>query len=88
MLISQNKKNEFMLCSIKEHVYFNQELHYITAISTINKYQKSFIASIIVSFNFKSISFTKKKTLPFFLALELITNQKSVASLSNRNFQA
>ena len=43
---------------------------------------------MITYFSFRSIQFNKKRALPFFLAIELLTNQKSVASLSNRNIQA
>jgi ribosomal protein L5 len=76
------------LCSIKEHANYNKKLHYITAIPTLNKCTKSIINCVIVSFNFKSISFNKKKILPFFLAIKLLTKQKGVASLSSRNVQA
>ena len=43
---------------------------------------------IVISFRFRSISFSKKRALAFFLAIELLTNRKCVASLSSRNIQA
>jgi hypothetical protein len=43
------------------------------------------LTSATVSFRFRAVEFNKKRVLPFFIALELLTNQKSVASLSKRN---
>ncbi len=71
-----------------EHSKYNEKLHHINSFPVVNKYKSGFIASLILSFNFRSVSFNKKKALPFFLAMELISNQKSVASLSGRDVQA
>ena len=37
------------------------------------------------NFSLKEVEFNKKKALPFFLVLELLTKQKCVATLSTRN---
>ena len=52
----------------------------------INTYHREKIDSIILSFQFKSIAFSKKRVLPFFIAIELLSNQKCVVSLSRTNY--
>ncbi len=85
----QNKQYiESKICYIIEHTYYNKSLHHINAFPIVNKYKQGFISNIILSFNFRSVAFNKKKALPFFLAIELISNQKAVASLSSRDVQA
>jgi len=84
-----NKKQKTaLLCPTIEHLKYNQALHQITIfpISTINKITK--IKYMVLSFRFKTVIFNKKKTLPFFLAIELLTHQKCVASLANKNIQS
>lgn len=65
------------------------------------KYQKDLISSTmfpylhlhtqikffkgVLNFSLKDVDFNKKKALVFFLALELLTNQKCVATLSSKN---
>jgi hypothetical protein len=88
MFNSFNQSMNYNLCPIEENSKYNEELHYMSAFPIMNKYQKGKIASINLSFNFRHVSFSKKKALPFFLAIELMTNQKSVASLSSRDVQA
>jgi ribosomal protein L5 len=41
-----------------------------------------------LNFSLKDVEFNKKKALVFFLALELLTNQKCVATLSSKNVLA
>lgn len=41
-----------------------------------------------LNFSLKEVEFNKKKALVFFLALELLTNQKCVATLSSKNVLA
>ena len=83
-----NQFKDSYLCSIIEHSNYNEKLHHINIFPIANKYKRGSISSVILSFNFRSVSFNKKKALPFFLAIELISNQKSVASLSSRDVQA
>jgi len=79
---------ESKICYIIEHTYYNKALHHINTFPIVNKYKQGFISNVILSFNFRSVAFNKKKALPFFLAMELISNQKAVASLSSRDVQA
>ena len=83
-----NQFNESKLCYISEHSHYNKSLHHINIFPRVNKYKEGFISNITLSFNFRSVSFSKKKALPFFLAMELISTQKAVASLSGRDVQA
>jgi len=78
---------ESKICYIIEHSYYNKILHQISIFPRVNSHKQGFISNIILSFNFRSVAFNKKKALPFFLAIELISNQKAVASLSSRDVQ-
>ena len=73
---------------VKEHKKYNQRLHQLTLFPKETSFQFKDMERIIVSFRFRTISFSKKRALIFFLALELITHRKCVASLSSRNIQA
>ena len=85
----ENKQfKESKICYIIEHSIYNKSIHHLNIFPIVNKYKEGFISSIILSFNFRSVAFNKKKALPFFLAIELISNQKAVASLSSRDVQA
>ena len=42
----------------------------------------------VLNFSLKEVSFNKKKALTFFLAIELLTNQKCIATLSSKNVLA
>ena len=73
---------------VSEHKKYNQTLHQRTAFPLANKHSAGTLSSIVLSFRFRSIEFSKKRALPFFLAIELLTHRKCVASLSSRNVQA
>lgn len=77
-----------LLCPITEHKKYNQTLHQRAVFPTLNTKTSGTLNCLILSFRFKSISFNKKRALPFFLAIELLTQRKCVASLSSRNIQA
>jgi len=83
-----NKKNTITLCPTKEHKQYNQILHQLTRFPNSNIKNLTKIKCKVLSFRFKTIIFNKKKTLPFFLALELLTQQKCVASLAIKNIQS
>ncbi len=70
-----------------EHLKYNQKLYGVSLFPYVNSSNKETISSIIVSFRFRSIEFSKKRALPFFLALELLTQRKCVATVSQRNVQ-
>ena len=73
---------------VSEHKKYNQALHQRTVFPLTNKHNSAALSSIVLSFRFRSIEFNKKRALPFFLAIELLTHRKCVASLSSRNVQA
>ena len=86
-MLTTSYTSETKLCYINEHYTYNEKLHHINSFPIVNNYKIGNIASIILSFSFRSVAFNKKKALPFFIAIELISNQKSVASLSSRDVQ-
>ena len=73
---------------VTEHKKYNQVLHQLTRFPIANIMAMPSMSSIVVSFRFRAISFSKKRSLAFFLAIELLTHRKCVASLSSRNVQA
>ena len=78
------------ISTVSEHKKYNQSLHQLTIFPQVNTRSLSAAAmsTIVVSFRFRSINFSKKRALPFFLAIELLTHRKCIASLSSRNVQA
>lgn len=70
---------------LKEHYLASQNLQNVTLFAYNNIYLKSKVFRSVVNFSFKEIDFNKKRALPFFLAVELLTNQKCVATLSTKN---
>jgi ribosomal protein L5 len=73
---------------IKEHSDYNKKLNALSLFPYANSMINADFLKIILNVNFKDIDFNKKKVLPFFLAMELLTNQKCVATLSSRNVLA
>ena len=85
---SANFSGDFPLSTFFEHKQYNQNLHQRTLFPYVNSQSSGSLSRVIVSFRFRCIEFSKKKALPFFLARELLTYRKCVASLSHRNVQA
>ncbi len=87
-----NKSNYFSrnlpISVFQEYQQYNQSLYQRSRFPQKNNHNHSRISRVIVSFRFRSIEFSKKRALPFFLAIELLTNRKCIASLSRRNVQA
>jgi len=77
-----------MLYPVAEHIKYNQNLHQTTLFPQVNLSNQAKLSCIVLSCRFRSIEFNKKRALPFFLAIELLTHRKCVASLSHRNIQA
>lgn len=75
----------YNLNRFKEKKRYTQQLHGITIFPYSNIHHQADIFKIILNFSLKEIAFNKKKALPFFLAMELLTNQKCVATLSSKN---
>lgn len=68
-----------------EEDFYNQKLHAISIFPYTNLHTRGSIKRLVLNFSFKEINFSKKKALPFFLAVELLTRQKCIATLSSRN---
>lgn len=68
-----------------EETFFNQNLHAISLFPYTNLHARGNIKRLVLNFSFREIDFSKKKALPFFLAMELLTKQKCIATLSSRN---
>jgi len=64
---------------------YNQQLYTVNLFPYNTLLAKGCISRVILNFSFRDIDFNKKKTLPFFFAMELLTRQKSVATLSSKN---
>jgi ribosomal protein L5 len=83
-----NKKNitNFPnLIRFKETHYYEQALHSVSLFPYNNNHLSPNFFKIILNFSLKEVAFNKKKALPFFLAMELLSNQKCVATLSSKN---
>lgn len=84
-----NSSTSNLYCSpVAEQKKYNQSLHQRTQFHSVNTYGNKSLSHVILAFRFRSIEFSKKRALPFFLAIELLTHRKCVASLSSRNVQA
>lgn len=78
----------FFSYPLTDHKVYNQSLHQRTVFPLNNTHNRGGLSHVVLSFRFRSIEFSKKRALPFFLAVELLTHRKCVASLSRRNVQA
>jgi len=85
MKINKNINKQIQLNRFKEYYIYSQALQLVTIFPYINIMNKGNFYSAILNFSFKDINFSKKRVLPFFLALELLTNQKCVATLSTKD---
>lgn len=79
---------------INKHIILNRFSEYnkyavgiqlVTLFPYQNTMGKAAFFHIILNFSFKDIKFNKKRVLPFFLALELLSNQKCVATISSKD---
>lgn len=70
---------------IQEDYKYNYKLDFLTKFNIINNIDCRKIFKISLNFGFKNISFDKKKMVPFFMILELISNQKSYITFSKKN---
>ena len=73
---------------ISEHNKYNLSLYQTTIFPNEHTHRYSSMDSVTLSFRFRSIEFSKKRSLLFFLALELLAGRKAIASLSSRNVQS
>ncbi len=82
------KKYINSLCPTLENKKYNQILHQVTIFPISSTNNLGQFESAVLSFRFKTIIFNKKHTLPFFLAIELLTYQKCVASIATKDIQS
>jgi ribosomal protein L5 len=76
------------LIRLSEHFKTVAPLHQNTLFPYASPLRRPSITKVTVAFSFRSIDFQKKQALPFFLAVELLTQQKCIASLARRNVLA
>lgn len=69
---------------LSEQFKFTTPLHQRTLFPYASNHQRSELRSATLAFRFRSIGFAKKRTLPFFLARELLAEQKAQPSLAQR----
>ncbi len=69
-----------------EDFIYNYQLDFLTKFNIINNLDKKKFLKISLNFGFKDVSFDKKKMVPFFFILELISNQKCAITTSKKDF--
>ena len=76
---------------LAEHLRVNTSVHHATLFPLSSPHRVSAltnggspIRSATLSFRFGSVNYAKGRVLPFFIALELLTGQKGIATLSRR----
>ena len=69
----------------QEDQEYQRDLLNITMFPSINVMNKLKFFKGTLNFSLKEVGFNKKKALVFFLAIELLTNQKCIATLSSKN---
>jgi len=68
-----------------EDLMYNQKLYAVNIFPYSTLLSQGRINRAVLNFSFRDIDFNKKRALPFFFALELLTKQKCVATLSSKN---
>lgn len=83
-----NSRRELPISPSSEYSKYTKNLYQINLFPYVQEASKGDLTSIQLSFSFRSIDFSKKRALPFFLSLELLTQRKCVATVSQQNVQA
>lgn len=78
-------KNFSNLDRFGEDAMYNQKLYAVNIFPYNTLLSQGRINRAVLNFSFRDIDFNKKRALPFFFALELLTKQKCVATLSSKN---
>ena len=81
-------KNFSNLNRFGEDETYNQKLYAVNLFPYNTILAQSRINRAVLNFSFRDVDFNKKRALPFFFALELLTKQKCVATLSSKNILA
>lgn len=87
-LAINNKRNVEKLTPFHEQRKYNTSLYQTTIFPYEHTHRKSTMERRVLSFRFRPIEFNKKRSLLFFLSLELLTSKKAVAILSSQNIQS
>lgn len=77
-----------LLAPYAEHNKYNVSLYQASIFPHEHAHRLSSMDSVVLSFRFRPIGFNKKRSLLFFLSIELLTGQKAIASISSRNIQS
>jgi hypothetical protein len=64
---------------------YNQKLYAVNLFPYETIEAQSRVYSAVLNFSFRDVNFNKKRALPFFFAMELLTKQKCIATLSSKN---
>jgi ribosomal protein L5 len=83
--INQLQNTYKNIIRFKEYIKYSQRINMITMLLPGNTNLLSKMYKIILNFSLKGVGFNKKKALSFFLAIEYLTNQKCIATLSTKN---
>lgn len=73
------------LINFEEDQEYQRDLLSTTMFPYINLMRRVKFFKGTLNFSLKEVGFNKKKALVFFLAIELLTNQKCIATLSSKN---
>jgi len=81
----QNLNKYININKFQEDQEYQRDLLSITMFPSLNVMNKVKFFKGTLNFSLKEVGFNKKKALVFFLAIELLTNQKCIATLSSKN---
>jgi len=84
----QNIDSFAHLIGAEEDSEYQKKLLSSTIFPYMHLFNEAKCLKAVLNFSLKEVSFNKKKALIFFLAIELLTNQKCVATLSSKNVLA
>ena len=78
--------NRIQNTRIIEDFNYNYKLDFLTKFNIINNLNYKKFLKLSLNFGFKDINFDKKKIIPFFIILELVSNQKCIITTSKQDF--
>ena len=81
----QNLQKYSNLINFEEDQEYQRDLLSTTIFPYMNLMRKAKFFKGTLNFSLKEVGFNKKKALVFFLAIELLTSQKCIATLSSKN---
>lgn len=84
----QNIDSFVHLIGVEEDSEYQKKLLSATMFPYMHALHQVKCFKAVLNFSLKDVGFNKKKALIFFLAVELLTNQKCIATLSSKNVLA